>query len=67
MCYSKSKDIDVTQQRTEYERLQKQLQQRLLQVEEELSMEKQQMITEKEDCMRTMGQEQRIKVCGCGY
>ena len=62
LCFSKSKDGEVNQQRTEYDRLQKQLQQRLLQVEGELSMEKQQMMTEKEDSLRTLEQEHRVKV-----
>ena len=60
--YSKSKDNEVSQQRAEYERLQKQLQQRLLQVEEELAMEKQRMLSEKEDSLRTLEQEHRVKV-----
>ena len=50
--YSKSKESEVSQQRAEYEQLQKQLQQRLLQVEE-LAMEKQRMLSEKEDSLRS--------------
>ena len=59
---SKTKDIEVNQQAADYEKLQKQLQQRLLQVEEELAVEKQQILTEKEDCLRTLDQEHRVKV-----
>ena len=52
----------MSQQRAEYERLQKQLQQRLLPVEEELAIEKQRMLSEKEDSLRTLEQEHRVKV-----
>ena len=52
----------MTQQRTEYERLQRQLQQRLLQVEEELESEKQQLVTESEENMRSQRQEHQVKV-----
>ena len=62
MVYSKSKDADVAKQSAEYDRLQKQLQQKLLQVEEELAMEKQKMLVEKEDSLRTQAQEHRVKV-----
>lgn len=62
LCCSKAKDKDVTEQHAEYERLQKQLQQRLLQIEEELETEKEQMATDYEEKLKSQGQENQRKV-----
>lgn len=59
---SKSKDNDVSQQRAEYERLQKQLEQKLLRVEEELENEKQQLKAFNDEKIKSIEQKHQKKV-----
>lgn len=59
---SKAKDKDITEQRLEYEQLQKKLQERLLQIEEELQSERHQMTIQHEDKLKSQEQEFQKKV-----
>jgi chromosome segregation ATPase len=59
---SKSKDNEVSQQRGEYEKLQKKLEGRLLQVEEELEMERQQMEKQHKEKLSSLSQDHQRKL-----
>ena len=59
---STAKDEELSHHQREYERLQRQLQQRLLQVEEELAVQKQQLMNQFDDLSRRQEHEHRVKV-----